>query len=57
MKMAISGKGGYNVLSVDAEPDANLAVAIGVPSELRTKIKPSGHGGRHSAYGTVAECQ
>jgi CO dehydrogenase maturation factor len=31
---------GYDVLAVDADPDANLAAAIGVPPELRIKIKP-----------------
>jgi CO dehydrogenase maturation factor len=33
-------KDGYDVLAVDADPDANLAEAIGVPPEWRTRIKP-----------------
>ena len=33
-------KDGYDVLAVDADPDANLAAAIGVPPALRAKIKP-----------------
>jgi CO dehydrogenase maturation factor len=33
-------KDGYSVLAVDADPDANLAEAIGVPPEWRTKISP-----------------
>jgi CO dehydrogenase maturation factor len=31
---------GYRVLAVDADPDANLAAALGVPPELRSKIRP-----------------
>jgi CO dehydrogenase maturation factor len=31
---------GYEVLAVDADPDANLAAAIGVPSERQNKIRP-----------------
>ena len=31
---------GFNILAVDADPDANLAEAIGVPPEVRAKIKP-----------------
>lgn len=31
---------GYNVLAVDADPDANLAAALGIPPEWRSKIKP-----------------
>lgn len=33
-------KDGFHILAVDADPDANLAKAIGVPPELRAKIKP-----------------
>ena len=33
-------KDGFKVLAVDSDPDANLAEAIGVPPELRAKIKP-----------------
>jgi CO dehydrogenase maturation factor len=33
-------KDGYDVLAVDADPDANLASAIGIPPDLRAKIKP-----------------
>ncbi len=32
-------KDGYEVLAVDADPDANLAVALGIPQELRNKIR------------------
>ncbi|UCE41297.1 MAG: AAA family ATPase [Candidatus Aminicenantes bacterium] len=31
---------GYNVLAVDADPDANLAAAIGIPWEWQNKIRP-----------------
>jgi len=31
---------GYKVLAVDADPDANLADAIGIPPEKQKKIKP-----------------
>jgi len=31
---------GYKVLAVDADPDANLASAIGIPPELALSIKP-----------------
>jgi CO dehydrogenase maturation factor len=31
--------GGHQVLAVDADPDANLASAIGMPPELRTTIR------------------
>ncbi len=31
---------GYRVLAVDADPDANLASALGFPSELAASIKP-----------------
>jgi CO dehydrogenase maturation factor len=31
---------GYRVLTVDADPDANLASAIGIPPELAQTIKP-----------------
>ncbi|SDK76386.1 ATP-binding protein [Natronincola ferrireducens] len=31
---------GYNVLSVDADPDANLALALGFPKELIDEITP-----------------
>jgi CO dehydrogenase maturation factor len=33
-------KDGYEVLAVDADPDANLAAAIGVPPEWQSKIRP-----------------
>lgn len=33
-------KDGYDVLAVDADPDANLASAIGIPPERQNKIKP-----------------
>jgi len=33
-------KDGYEVLAVDADPDANLAAAIGVPTEHQNKIRP-----------------
>jgi len=33
-------KDGYEVLAVDADPDANLAAAIGVPPEWQHKIQP-----------------
>jgi CO dehydrogenase maturation factor len=33
-------KDGYEVLAVDADPDANLAAAIGVPGEHRNNIRP-----------------
>ena len=31
--------GGHRVLAVDADPDANLASALGVPAELRSRIR------------------
>ncbi len=31
---------GYRVLAVDADPDANLASAVGIPPELALSIKP-----------------
>jgi len=31
---------GYKVLAVDADPDANLASAIGIPAEMAKTIKP-----------------
>jgi len=31
---------GYRVLAVDADPDANLASAIGIPPEHAVSIKP-----------------
>ncbi len=31
---------GYKVLAVDADPDANLASALGIPQELRSRVKP-----------------
>jgi CO dehydrogenase maturation factor len=31
---------GYKVLAVDADPDANLAAALGIPPELRAQMKP-----------------
>jgi len=31
---------GYEVLAVDADPDANLAAAIGIPPEWQSKIQP-----------------
>ncbi len=31
---------GYKVLAVDADPDANLAAAIGIPLPLRLNVKP-----------------
>jgi CO dehydrogenase maturation factor len=31
---------GYSVLAVDADPDANLAAALGIPPEVQDKIKP-----------------
>ncbi len=54
MKIAITGKGGtvagilahcfkdsgYDVLAVDADPDANLASALGLPPERISQIKP-----------------
>ena len=33
-------KDGYEVLAVDADPDANLAAAIGVTPEWQSKIQP-----------------
>lgn len=33
-------KDGYKVLAVDADPDANLAAAIGIPPEWQNKIQP-----------------
>jgi CO dehydrogenase maturation factor len=33
-------KDGYRILAVDADPDANLAAAIGVPPEWQDKIRP-----------------
>jgi CO dehydrogenase maturation factor len=33
-------KDGYEVMAVDADPDANLAAAIGVPGERRNNIRP-----------------
>jgi CO dehydrogenase maturation factor len=33
-------KDGYKVLAVDADPDSNLAAAIGVPPEWQGKIQP-----------------
>ena len=33
-------KDGYDVLAVDADPDANLAAAIGIPPEWQNKINP-----------------
>ncbi len=33
-------KDGYRVLAVDADPDANLASALGIPPELALSIKP-----------------
>ena len=32
--------GGYDVLAVDADPDANLASSLGLPPEISEKIKP-----------------
>jgi CO dehydrogenase maturation factor len=31
---------GYDVLAVDADPDANLASALGLPPEISSKIRP-----------------
>jgi CO dehydrogenase maturation factor len=36
----IYAKEGFNVLAVDADPDANLALALGFPMELRGEIVP-----------------
>ena len=33
-------KDGYEVLAVDADPDANLAAALGIPPEWLSKIRP-----------------
>lgn len=35
--------GGYKVLAVDADPDANLVNALGCPEEISSKIKPISH--------------
>jgi len=33
-------KDGYKVLAVDADPDANLAAALGIPQERQGKVQP-----------------
>jgi len=36
----LSNEDGFTVLAVDADPDANLASAIGIPEKLAASIKP-----------------
>jgi CO dehydrogenase maturation factor len=36
----ILAAGGRKVLAIDADPDANLASAIGLPKEALTKLSP-----------------
>ena len=31
---------GYNVIAIDANPDANLAMALGIPLEISERITP-----------------
>ena len=33
-------KAGYQVIAIDANPDANLAMALGIPPEEAVRIKP-----------------
>ncbi|MFZ7119963.1 MAG: ArsA-related P-loop ATPase [Eubacteriaceae bacterium] len=53
---------GYNVLAVDADPDANLALALGMPSKEALELKPISElrdlveertGAQKGQYGTI----
>ncbi|MHA1594777.1 MAG: nucleotide-binding protein [Candidatus Baldrarchaeia archaeon] len=34
------GRDGYNVLAVDADPNTNLAITLGIPEDIAERIKP-----------------